>query len=102
VDTKIAFEINPGTFIKIESRSLLAKKVINIVGNICDAGYTGNIIVQLQNTTNNDIIFQKHNKVAQVIFLPLVLIDELQRVEKCDQLKASFRATQGFGSSNQN
>jgi dUTPase len=78
VDIKIAFEIKPGTFVKIESRSLLAKKSINIVGGVCDAGYTGNIIVQLQNTTNNDIILQKHDKIAQAIFLPLVSINRLQ------------------------
>src|SRR4051794_2144878 len=102
VDTKIAFEISLGTFVKIESRSSLAKKGINVVGGVCNAKYTDNIIVQLQNTTNDDIILQKHDKIAQAIFLPLVSIDGLQQVEKRNQLKASSRATQSFGSSNQN
>jgi len=101
VDTRIAFEIPANTYVQIASRSSLAKKGINVVGGVCDAGYTGNIIVQLQNTTGNDIILQKNDKIAQAIFLPLVSIDKLLRVEKREQLKSSTRAIKGFGFSNQ-
>jgi len=99
VDTNIAFEIPTGTFAKIESRSSMAKKGINAVGGVCDAGYTGNIIVQLQNTTTSDYSIQRNDKIAQIIFLPLVSIDKLQRVQTRDELKASSRSTKGFGSS---
>ena len=101
IDTNIAFEIPAGTFAKIESRSSMAKKGINAVGGVCDAGYTGNIIIQLQNTTTSDYSIQRNDKIAQIIFLPLVSIDKLQRVQTRDELKASSWSTKGFGSSDQ-
>jgi deoxyuridine 5'-triphosphate nucleotidohydrolase len=101
IDTNIAFEIPVGTFAKIESRSSMAKKGIHAVGGVCDAGYTGNIIVQLQNTTSSDYSIQRNDKIAQIIFLPLVSIEKLQRVQLRDELKASSRSTKGFGSSDQ-
>src|SRR6266487_2124741 len=81
VDTNLAFEIPTGAFAKIESRSSMAKKGINAIGGVCNAGYTGNIIIQLQNTTTSDYSIQRNDKIAQIIFLPLVSIDKLQRVQ---------------------
>ena len=101
IDVNIAFEIPTGIFAKIESQSSMARKGVNVVGGVCDAGYTGNIIVQLQNMTNNDIALQKNDKIAQVIFHPLVQIEKLQRVEKREELQASSRQEKGFGSSDQ-
>src|SRR5437588_11741273 len=89
VDTNIAFEIPVGTFAKIESRSSMAKKGIHAVGGVCDAEYTGNIIIQLQNTTTSDYSIQRNDKIAQIIFLLLVSIKKLQRVPSQDELKAS-------------
>ncbi len=81
VDTNIAFEIPTGTFAKIESRSSMARKGIHAVGGVCDAGYNGNIIVQLHNTTSSDYSIQRNDKIAQIIFLPLVSIEKLERVQ---------------------
>jgi dUTPase len=78
VNIKIVFEINSRIFVKIESRLSLVKKGINIVEGVCDIRYTGNIIIQLQNTTNDNIILQKYDKITQAIFLLLVSIDRLQ------------------------
>src|SRR6266487_455056 len=58
VDTNIVFEIPAGTFAKIEFRLSMAKKGINVIGGVCNVGYTGNIIVQLQNTTSSDYSIQ--------------------------------------------
>jgi len=58
VDINIALEIPIETFAKIESRSSIAKKGINAIGGVCNAGYTGNIIVQLQNMTSSDYSIQ--------------------------------------------
>src|SRR6266487_238245 len=101
IDTNIAFEIPTGTFAKIESRSSMAKKGINAIGGVCNAGYTGNIIVQLQNTTSSDYSIQRNDKIAQIIFLPLVSIKKLERVQLQDELKASSRSIKGFRSSDQ-
>lgn len=101
IDTHIAFEIPSGTYAQIASRSSLAKKDINVVGGVCDAGYTGNIIIQLNNTTKSNISLQANDKIAQIIFLPLVQIEKLQRVDKREDLIASERGNKGFGSSDQ-
>src|SRR6266487_3756443 len=101
VDTNITFEILTGTFAKIESRSSMARKDIHTVGGVCDAGYNRNIIVQLHNIISNDYSIQRNDKIAQIIFLPLVSIEKLERVQSRDELKASSRSTKGFGSSDQ-
>src|SRR4051794_28683856 len=64
VDTNIAFEIPTETFTKIESRSSIAKKSIHVVGEVCNAEYIGNIIIQLQNTTTSDYSIQRNDKIA--------------------------------------
>src|SRR6185369_3232160 len=101
VNTYIAFEIPYGTYAQIASRSSLAKKGITATGGVCDAGYTGDIVVLLHNSTDHDYSLQRNDKIAQIIFLPLVEIGNLQRVEKRDQLQASGRQQKGFGSSDQ-
>ena len=42
---------------------------------------------------------QQNDKIAQVIFLPLVQIEKLQWVDKQNELKASDKGNKGFGSS---
>src|SRR6266487_5489677 len=101
VDTNVAFEITTRTFAKIESRLSMARKGIHAVEGVCDAGYNGNIIVQLHNTTSSDYSIQRNDKIAQIIFLPLVSIEKLERVRSQEELKASSRSTKGFGSSDQ-
>ena len=91
VDTFIAIEILVGTYAQIASRSSKSSKGINMVGGICDAGYNGNIIVQLHNNTLQDHIVQRHNKIAQLILLALVNIQKLERVTKREEIPASER-----------
>ncbi|KAG9304615.1 hypothetical protein G9A89_020179 [Geosiphon pyriformis] len=55
----------------------LAKKKIDIKEGIIDAGYTGNIIVMLQNNLNRPYKIESQEKIAQAIFLPLVKIPQL-------------------------
>jgi len=99
VDTFIAIEIPVGTYAQIASRSLKSSKGINVVGGVCDAGYNGNIIVQLHNNTSQDHIIQKHDKIAQLVLLPLVNIQKLERVTRREEIPASERQQKGFGSS---
>ena len=45
VNTFIVLEIPEGTYAQIATRSSWAKKEITTVGGVCDAGYTGDVIV---------------------------------------------------------
>src|SRR5581483_3630745 len=74
-------------------------KGIHTIGGVCDAGYTGNIIVQLENWSDKDFTVQRNDKIAQLIFLPILQIDQLKRVETREQLGKSQRGTKNFGSS---
>ncbi|KAG9299509.1 hypothetical protein G9A89_020680 [Geosiphon pyriformis] len=80
IDLKIALEISVSTMVQIVSRSNLAKKRINVKGEIIDAKYTENIIVMLQNNSNKPYKIKSHKKIAQAIFLPLIKISQLAPV----------------------
>ena len=99
VNTFIALEIPEGTYAQLATRSSWAKKGITTVGGVCDAGYTGDIIVQLHNNQEQDYIIQRNEKIAQLILLPLVDIEKLERVDERMDLPASGRQQSGFGSS---
>ena len=58
VNTFVTLEIPEETYAQIATRSLWAKKGITTVGGVCDAGYTGDIIVQLHNSQEQDYIIQ--------------------------------------------
>jgi dUTP diphosphatase len=89
VDTQVAIEIPKNSYAQISTRSSWAAKGIYTVGGVCDAGYTGNIIVQLENRSDKDFTVQRNDKIAQLIFLPILQIDCLKRVETREQLGKS-------------
>lgn len=62
---------------------------------VVDSGYTGSIIVKLDNTQDRDYMVHKGEKIAQIVICPVwlphevLLVDELERTERGDN---------GFGS----
>ncbi|KAG9291134.1 hypothetical protein G9A89_013006 [Geosiphon pyriformis] len=94
INLKIALEILPGAMVQIASRSLLASKKINIRGEVIDAGYTGDIIIMLQNETDKTFKIKHAEKIAQAIYLPLINILGLQSVNNREQLGKSEKGTQ--------
>ncbi|KAG9306531.1 hypothetical protein G9A89_004728 [Geosiphon pyriformis] len=97
LDLKIALEIPATTMVQLVSRSSLAKREINIRGEIIDAGYVGNIIIMLQNDSEKAYIIEPNEKIAQAIFLSLVRVVQLVLVEKREKLGITARGIQGFG-----
>ncbi|KAG9303261.1 hypothetical protein G9A89_013587 [Geosiphon pyriformis] len=81
------------TMVQVAFRFSLAKKKIDIKRGIIDAGYTGNIIVMLQNNSDRPYKIESQEKIAQAIFLPLVKIPQLTL------LGLTARGINGFGSS---
>ncbi|KAG9306844.1 hypothetical protein G9A89_005745 [Geosiphon pyriformis] len=86
-DTDVGFDLQypgqsliiiaPHSLVKIDLKIALkilvnTMKKINIKRRIIDAGYTGNIIVMLQNNLNRPYKIKSQEKIAQAIFLSLL------------------------------
>lgn len=87
----IGLEIPDGFMACIFPRSGLTSK--GIISNIppIDSGYRGEIHAIITNTTNNTYIINENDRIGQLVILPIILCDF---VEKLD----NTRGEGGFGS----
>ncbi|KAG9291795.1 hypothetical protein G9A89_012080 [Geosiphon pyriformis] len=98
IDLKVTLEILATTMVQLASKSSLAKRGINIRGEIIDVGYVKNIIAMLQNDLEKAYIIEPNKKITQAIFLPLVKIAQLVPVGNKKELGITAKGIQGFGS----
>lgn len=100
IPTGLHFDIPDGYEIQVRSKSGLALKqglmVLNSPGTV-DFSYTGEIKVILFNTSREDIIIQKGQKIAQGVLCPVVSGKWLNLVE-VDNIEDKERSDNGFGS----
>ncbi len=100
VHTGVAIDLPRGYVALMFSRSGMGKRGVrlaNCVG-VIDAGYQGEIIAMLHNDTNDDIIIQPGERVAQLVVLPI----EYPQFRVVEDFQAvSSRADSGFGSTGQ-
>lgn len=62
---------DPSLYLQLQSRSgLFAKSGISVVGGVIDYDYCQEIHVLLQNHTDEDVVIEKGDRVAQGIFQP--------------------------------
>lgn len=95
IDTGVHIEIPQKHFGKIESKSgLMIKHKITCPGGTIDCGYTGSICVALRNESGKPYIFNRGDKVAQLVIQPFN-DDPLGVV---DSLGDTPRGNNGFGS----
>lgn len=96
VRTGIALEIPKGYEAQVRPRSGLAKNygigILNSPGTI-DADYRGEIMVILFNFSNKDFKIKKGERIAQLVFSPVVKVKWVEVKE----LKKSKRGKGGFG-----
>ncbi|MEO0087472.1 MAG: dUTP diphosphatase [candidate division WOR-3 bacterium] len=96
VRTGIAIEIPDGYEAQVRPRSGLAKNygigILNSPGTI-DADYRGEVMVILFNFSNRDFKIKKGERIAQLVFSPVVKIEWVEVKE----LKKSKRDKGGFG-----
>lgn len=92
--TGVAIAIPSGFYGRIAPRSSLGSKGVIIHGGVVDADYRGEIIVILQNNSNQTMHFSKGDKIAQLI-LECITTPELEVVEDLDD---TDRGVSGFGS----
>ena len=98
VPTGVAVEIPEGYAGFVQPRSGLAARhgigIVNAPGLI-DSGYRGEIRVVLLNTGRETFSVEAVMRIAQLVIAPVASV----RLVEVDELAASERGTQGFGSS---
>ena len=73
---------------------LSVKQGIDVLAGVVDAGYRGEIMVCLYNTSDDDVEIKRGDRIAQIIFQEVPHISLLLR----EELGSSQRGSNGFGS----
>lgn len=96
IKTDIVLQIPHGYYGRIAPRSGLALKYgLDVGAGVIDSDYRGNIGVILFNHTDDAYVVHKHDKIAQIIIIPIVT-PELIEVE---HTSLTVRGENGYGSS---
>lgn len=96
VPTGVYLEIPEGYEAQVRARSSLAARgiiVANSPGTI-DSDYRGEVKVILANISREDQVIYPHERVAQLVFAPVVRA----RFSHADELSGTSRGSGGFGS----
>ena len=95
IDTGVHIAIPEGWYGKLESKSgLNVKHSIVSLGGVIDSGFTGTILAKLYNLSDTDYIFEKGDKVVQVVFIPCGNFEMVP----ADHLDETERGNNGYGS----
>ncbi|XP_075207052.1 uncharacterized protein LOC142312059 [Anomaloglossus baeobatrachus] len=97
ISTGLGCQIPKDHYGQIATRSSLVLKGAIVVGGVIDADYQGEIKVLMLNFGNEPLILMKHQKVAQMLIIPINL-SEIR--EGTAPAELTIRGTKGFGSSN--
>ena len=73
---------------------LSVKQGIDVLAGVVDAGYRGEIMVCLYNTSDDDVEIKRGDRIAQMIFQEVPVISLQLR----EELGSSQRGSNGFGS----
>lgn len=95
ISTGVHVEIPRGYVGFLKSKSGLNVKSGILSEGVIDSGYTGGIVAKLYNQSNKEKVFEKGDKITQLVILP---IPEVETVE-VDSLEDTERGDNGFGSS---
>lgn len=95
INTGVHVELPIGTVGMLKSKSGLNVKHGITSEGVIDVGYTGSIKVKLYNNSDTEYIFNRGDKISQLVIIN-ILTPEL---EKVDYLCETERGENGFGSS---
>lgn len=97
VNTGIAIELDKFNYAAVCSRSGLASKGIWVANapGIVDSSYRGNVGVLLYNSTPQEFVVRKGDRIAQIVVQPYLTVDW----EEVEELSETQRGEGGFGSS---
>ncbi len=96
IKTGIALEI-PFGFVGLiwDRSSLAAKSGLTTMAGVIDSGYRGEIEIIIYNSSKEDYIIKKYDKIAQLLIQKI----ETPKIVGVDQLSNSERGNKNFGSS---
>lgn len=95
VKTDIAMAIPKDCYGRVAPRSGLAwKHSIDTGAGVIDSDYRGNVGVILFNHSDEVFVVKKHDRIAQVVFEKIAILDPVE----VDELSETIRADGGFGS----
>lgn len=86
-----------GYWFYLAGRSSINREGVVIPPNVIDAGYTGEVMVALFNTTSTNFVVEAGDRIAQAVFAP-ILHPQFEQVEEFT-LDPDARGQAGFGSS---
>lgn len=89
-----ALEFPEGYAAIVKDKGSISKAGLHTMGGVFDAGFRGEYNVHLVNLSDKSYHFEKGDKVAQLVILPVEIV-KLKQVKK---LKDSSRGTGQFGS----
>lgn len=82
----------------IRDRSSTAMKGIMCGAGVIDASYRGEVKVLLWNLSNEAIVFQPGDRIAQLVCMPHLTADGALEVSELEKLGLTERGVAGFGS----
>lgn len=94
IDSGVHVEIPAGYVGFLKAKSGLNVKYGITCTGVIDAGYTGSIVVKLYNNGSDDVLFERGDKITQLVILPIICPDLVQ----VDSLEDTERGDAGFGS----
>jgi len=86
-------EFPPGWVALFQDRSSMGKRGVRVLGGVIDSGYRGEWACVIVNLTNNEVVINKGDRIAQVLFMPVGTV-----VQEEGDLSDTFRGAGGFGS----
>lgn len=95
IRTGVAMEIPEGFVGLIWDKSGLSTSFgIKVLGGVIDSGYRGEVLVGVINLGNVDFVFEKYNKIAQMLIQPINRLD----IVEVKNLSYTARGDGSFGS----
>lgn len=82
-----------------DKSGIAVKQGLKVMGGVIDAGYRGEVMVCLLNTSDSIVVIPNGNKIAQMLVQPIV-VPHIETVEVDGELPPAEdeRGTDGFGS----
>jgi len=71
INLLVGFEIPRGYVGFVMERSSQGKKGLSSTGPVVDHGYTGDVHATLTNSSDEDVVYSKGDRVAQLVVLPV-------------------------------
>ncbi len=105
VDTGIHVDLSSDEFAFIQPRSSTAGLGLFVITGTIDAGYTGSLKIQIINMTDEDVVIEEGQRVAQMIVIANARAYEsaslvpLSTITDSNFCKKDSRKINGFGSS---